>query len=469
MQLPWNIALRCIILNNDVHPNPGPPTFPVTTLNVGGPHLSNNRWNRLVQEVILDEPKIVALQEVRFKKASTPALSNCTCGARLCPHNVQTHNPDTIFLIHKLIAPYTKLLHSPNGTATAIEITLPAQPFFSVLKVHGPFSRQERNNIDPWMATVPDVGILMGDFNDRIWPVAQPNRWWQYKLLDGSLLDPGMSLSPPDTAAQPSLATRKGERLDTILFSPMQWHCTPPSSIHTRAYPSAGNHQGVTVLCVGDFGAASVARPPVIGSVRTWPKHKFQAFRRHMAHWSQRQPDLGTPFERHFRILDKVARFVESTPPPAQATDHIEESLSDAVIQNPTSARVSDWGAYMGKKQTAAAHKELQRFRKSAVFSTKTFFTETKLWGLTPFHSAQPQPSMQSACARLQHFAGDPSWDLAKASELLHQALSAQTRFKTEVPTWDGQRICSGTCICPYAPPGSHREYQRNGCSPLLL
>ena len=50
--------------SNDVHPNASPPTthipnaFRVTALNVGGPHLSNHRWNRLVQEVILDEPKI---------------------------------------------------------------------------------------------------------------------------------------------------------------------------------------------------------------------------------------------------------------------------------------------------------------------------------------------------------------------------------------------------------------------------
>ena len=226
------------------------------------------------------------------------------------------------------------------------------------------------------------IGIVMGDFNDRIWPVAHPNRWWQHKLLDGSLLDPGMSLSPPDAAAQPSLATRKGERLDAILFSPMRWHCTPPASMHTCAYPSAGDHQGVTVLCVGDFGAASATCPPVVGSVRAWPKHKFQTFRRHMARWSQRQPDLGTPFERHFRILNEVARFVESTPPPTQTPDHIENALCDAVTRNPTSAQaLSDWGTYMGKKQTTAAHKALRRFRKSAVFSTKTF----KIMGLHPF------------------------------------------------------------------------------------
>ena len=87
----------------------------------------------------------------------------------------------------------------------------------------------------------------MGDFNDRIWPVTHPTQWGHHQLLDGSLLDPGVSLSPSDTAAQPSLATRKGERSDAMLFSPTQWHCTPPSSVDMRVYPSAGNHQGVSV------------------------------------------------------------------------------------------------------------------------------------------------------------------------------------------------------------------------------
>ena len=84
------------------------------------------------------------------------------------------HNPNTLFLIHNSIAPDTKLLHSPNRFATAIEITLPDQPPFSVLDMHGPFSKLDRHDIDSWMATVPAIGILMGDFIDRIWPVAHP-------------------------------------------------------------------------------------------------------------------------------------------------------------------------------------------------------------------------------------------------------------------------------------------------------
>ena len=50
-----------------------------------------------------------------------------------------------------------------------------------------------------------------------------------------------------------------------------------------------------------------------------------------------KKPVLGraygtlVPFQRHFRTLDEVVRFVESTPPPAQAIDHIEHSLREAV------------------------------------------------------------------------------------------------------------------------------------------
>ena len=58
------------------------------------------------------------------------------------------------------------------------------------------------------MAIVPDLGIRTGDLSDTIsglWPVAHPSRWWQHKLLKDSVLDPDVSLRPPDKAPQPCL------------------------------------------------------------------------------------------------------------------------------------------------------------------------------------------------------------------------------------------------------------------------
>ena len=47
----WDLARRLLLLNNDIHPLPGPGrphTFKVLSLNVGGPHLSKKRWNQLL-------------------------------------------------------------------------------------------------------------------------------------------------------------------------------------------------------------------------------------------------------------------------------------------------------------------------------------------------------------------------------------------------------------------------------------
>ena len=63
---------------------------------------------------------------------------------------------------------------------------------------------------------------------------------------------------------QPSLATRNGQRRDAILLSPVVWHCTPPSSVTIQAYPSAEDHQGVTVTCMRAIG-----RPPQLHA-RQW-------------------------------------------------------------------------------------------------------------------------------------------------------------------------------------------------------
>ena len=91
----------------------------------------------------------------------------------------------------------------------------------------------------------------------------------------------------------------------------------------------------------------------------------------------------------------------------------------------------------MGKKQASAVRSALRRFRKSAVFCTKTFFTESKLWCLTPFRSVRPQPSMQSAQDCLPHFAGDPT--LTSDLNLNRLLISCQipSVSRPEPSTWE--------------------------------
>ena len=63
------LLLRC----GDVHPNPGPRAlgrFGIWTLNVGGPHISEKRWNGLLHELADTGLKVIALQEVSFRKGA---------------------------------------------------------------------------------------------------------------------------------------------------------------------------------------------------------------------------------------------------------------------------------------------------------------------------------------------------------------------------------------------------------------
>ena len=59
-------------------------------------HLSNC-CNWLVQEVIIDEPKFVALQEVRFKKHQHQLSQVAHMAPDYVPMTRKSHNPDMLF------------------------------------------------------------------------------------------------------------------------------------------------------------------------------------------------------------------------------------------------------------------------------------------------------------------------------------------------------------------------------------
>ena len=103
-----------------------------------------------------------------------------------------------------------------------------------MVNIHGPFSKPERKAFDTWLDSVPNIGILLSDFSNHIWLEACAKRWWHHKLLEGSLLDPGMSLAPTSANAHASVSTKKKkEQLDAILLLQTHWHCTPQISQYT--------------------------------------------------------------------------------------------------------------------------------------------------------------------------------------------------------------------------------------------
>ena len=186
-------------------------------------------------------------------------------------------NPDTQFLVHNSISRYVSKLPSMGSQARAIKIALPGHTPYVIANVHGPFSRDQLEKLDEWLAQLPDLGILMGDFNDCVWGrPSQPTRYWHPLLESGALLDPILAHAP-NTNPQ-NLATHcRGRRLDAVLFSPTAWDIHPPISADTIDFPHAGDHKAVRVTVMNPLGPRP-APPPVIGNVSHWPSSLFRKF-----------------------------------------------------------------------------------------------------------------------------------------------------------------------------------------------
>ena len=82
----------------------------------------------------------------------------------------KARSPDTVFLVRSTDSPYTLLKRLPGTTrwGTSITISLPGTKLYDVLNIHGPFTTPEQDSLDTWIDQHTNVGILMGDFNDRI-------------------------------------------------------------------------------------------------------------------------------------------------------------------------------------------------------------------------------------------------------------------------------------------------------------
>ena len=94
-----------------------------------------------------------------------------------------------------------------------------------------------------------------------------------------------------------------------------------------------------------------------------------------------------TPMNKCNAIMHVIDTFIKAQPMPTSQMDPVRERLAQALQANPRDARaLKDWGMYMGKKHSAMAHKELRRFRRAAVHGKSAFFTDSKIWMLSPFH-----------------------------------------------------------------------------------
>ena len=136
------------------------------------------------------------------------------------PASYNTHNPDTMYVVHESIHKYVTILrHYPGkeGPGLAIQLALLDMPPLVIINIHGPFEKAQQHAMDKWLGTFKRVDILMGDFDDKIWGEShKPTRLWHTKLTDGSLQDPAMAVAK-DISLTGLITHNRGQRLDAML------------------------------------------------------------------------------------------------------------------------------------------------------------------------------------------------------------------------------------------------------------
>ena len=133
------------------------------------------------------------------------------------PVSYNTHNPDTMYLVHDSVHKYVTILrHYPGreGSGLAIQLALPDMPPSVIINMQGPFEKAQPYAMDKWPGTFNRVDILMGDCTDKIWgELHKPTRWCHTKLTDGSLQDAAMAVAEDISPA--GLVTHKACRVFT--------------------------------------------------------------------------------------------------------------------------------------------------------------------------------------------------------------------------------------------------------------
>ena len=326
--------LETLTLSVDVHPNPGHPnttTLHALTLNRGDPHLSRRRWGRLLQEITASSPHIIALQEVRFKTGE----AHLAYTAKACPnYKPLAHDdkcPDMMFLVHERVHKYCKLMAHRSPHAIALRVQLPGVPKFTFVNQHGPFTLREREALDAWIASVPSVGILGGDFNDGIWHASpRRSRIWYDWLDTGRLIDPQYQTVPQP---QGPSHTRGGKRLDSLLLSQTTWNALTPVAYQATTFPSAGYHTGVEIHTTVVLPEPQSPHQEVI-SIREWTGRDLKRFRAHMGRCYRGIPKNMTMETASSMVLKGIARYVAAHKKPDRRPDQTHQDLPTRLALN---------------------------------------------------------------------------------------------------------------------------------------
>ena len=201
---------------------------------------------------------------------------------------------------------------------------------------------------------------------------------------------------------------------------------------------ASGADHDVVIMHTTNPLYTSAPTTPVQGSVRMWSRRKFQAFHRHMSRWAEQAEAQEGTVKGQEQIFAYPNRFVERQAPPPKAMDPNEQRLKEAWESSPQSHRAAkDWCEYQALKRLRMANKGLRRFRKAAIHTGSKFFSESKMWLLTPFRMPQRQPEEQFAWKLLPKIAGNPPWDPEQCKEILHKVPTQKTGFQTAPTSWE--------------------------------
>ena len=310
--------------------------------NVGGPHLSKRRWSRLLQEITASSPHIVALQEVRFRTCE----AHLAYPAKACPnYQPLAHDdkrPGMMFLVHERVNKYCKLMAHRSPHAIVLRVQILGVLEFTFVNQHGPFTLREREALDAWIASDPNVGIVGGDFNDGIWH-ASPcrRRIWHDWLDSGRLVDPQYQTVPQP---QGPSHTQGRKRLAALLLSQTTWNALTPVAYQATTFPSAGDHAGVEIHTTVVPPEPQSPVPEVI-SIRDWTGRDLKRFRTHVGRWYRGVPKNMTMGTASDMVPKEVARYVAAHKKPDRRPDHAHQDLQTRLAKNPCDqAALKRWG-----------------------------------------------------------------------------------------------------------------------------
>ena len=129
-------------------------------------------------------------------------------------------------------------------------------------------------------------------------------------------------------------------------------------------------------------------------TLRTWKRHHFAKFRRHMTLWSKTHPPSIPSLNRYTEIVQAMANFVEVVALELQPKPNpFAADLYERMKSNPQSERDrAAWVDYIAMQKENKIQKGLRRFRSAAIKGHSLFFQTMAPWLLNPQESYNTLP-----------------------------------------------------------------------------